>query len=77
MLALHLLQNCMVYINTLMMQQVLARQVAQFWLSWATQLPSQQSCPTAQHWPPHGFVEAENAYYLTLRAPTRWEKLLG
>src|SRR5260370_23783821 len=25
MLALHLLQNCMVYINTLMMQQVLAR----------------------------------------------------
>jgi len=25
MLALHLLQNCMVYINTLMLQQVLAR----------------------------------------------------
>ena len=25
LLALHLLQNCMVYINTLMMQQVLAR----------------------------------------------------
>jgi Tn3 transposase DDE domain len=25
MLALHLLQNCMVYINTVMMQQVLAR----------------------------------------------------
>ena len=25
MLCLHLLQNCMVYINTLMMQQVLAR----------------------------------------------------
>ncbi len=26
MLALHLLQNCMVYINTLMLQQVLAQQ---------------------------------------------------
>jgi len=25
MLALHLLQNCMVYINTLMLQQILAR----------------------------------------------------
>jgi TnpA family transposase len=25
MLALHLLQNCMIYINTLMMQQVVAR----------------------------------------------------
>jgi len=28
MLALHLLQNCMVYINTLMLQQILARPLA-------------------------------------------------
>ena len=34
MLALHLLQNCMVYINTLMMQQVLARP------HWAERLTS-------------------------------------
>ena len=32
MLSLHLLQNCMVYVNTLMLQQVLARP------HWANQL---------------------------------------
>jgi len=33
MLALHLLQNCMVYINTLMLQQILARPPWSSWLS--------------------------------------------
>jgi TnpA family transposase len=39
MLALHLLQNCMVYINTLMQQQVLAQP------QWSGKLPREIFAP--------------------------------
>ena len=56
MLALHLLQNCMIYINTLMMQQVLAR------AHWAPRLTATDAravtLPIWEHVNPYFFLSS-------------------
>ena len=70
MLALHLLQNCMVYINTLMMQQVLARP------HWAGRLtPTDLRAVTPLIWEhvnPYGRFELDMETRLDLRPNGPW-----
>jgi len=70
MLALHLLQNCMVYINTLMMQQVLAR------LHWAGRLtPTDLRAVTPLIWEhvnPYGRFELDMETRLDLSPNGPW-----
>ena len=65
MLALHLLQNCMVYINTLMLQQVLAQP------HWAQRLTSRDFAALTlliwEHVNPYGRFELDMEARLALQ----------
>ena len=64
MLALHLLQNCMVYINTLMQQQVLAQP------QWSGKLTARDLCALTpliwEHVNPFGRFELDMAARLSI-----------
>jgi hypothetical protein len=68
MLALHLLQACLVYVNTLMLQQVLAEPA---WLTPMTPEDFRALTPLIyQHVNPHGIFELDLDKRLAIDPPT-------